>query len=229
MNFENNISANKEDKSPKEQKIEKARQEVENWGDALGMPLDGKIKEAIVMLNVWGFPTGMSCEGHLDSGYPAPWVTITADDNIEEFYENETEIYKQVAAKYGVSVEEVKKGDNMEAWKEAVNIIRQQPETKEAKLLREKNEKLKQKLQSLLEEFYQAREVTEEERLMLEDGAFDFMLHNGGKFFIPNEMEFRWAELSQADRDRKGEVLEAAQMEMEKFSNFLKTKYLKHE
>ncbi len=44
--------------------------------DALGTPIDPGIFETVVLLNLLGFPTVQSCEGHLDHGTPYSWVTV---------------------------------------------------------------------------------------------------------------------------------------------------------
>jgi len=40
------------------------------------MPVDGKIKPLVAALRWHGFPTTMSCEGHMDRGNPFPWIEI---------------------------------------------------------------------------------------------------------------------------------------------------------
>jgi len=45
--------------------------------DGLGTPIDEKILETVVALNVLGVCTSQSCEGHLDHGRPYPWITFT--------------------------------------------------------------------------------------------------------------------------------------------------------
>lgn len=42
--------------------------------DRLGCPIDGGILETVVALNLLGFWTSQSCEGHLDEGLPYPWI-----------------------------------------------------------------------------------------------------------------------------------------------------------
>src|SRR5258708_6661208 len=49
---------------------------VAGFQDRLGTPLDPGIFETVVMLNLQGFPTLQSCEGHLDHGCFYPWVTV---------------------------------------------------------------------------------------------------------------------------------------------------------
>lgn len=52
------------------------RKKVDRLTDGLGMPLDEGIKEIVVALNVYGFQTCMSCEGHADRACSYPWVWI---------------------------------------------------------------------------------------------------------------------------------------------------------
>ncbi len=51
--------------------------------DKLGKKVDAGIIETVVVLNLLGMPTTMSCEGHLDHGTGAPWVDIE-DTNASE-------------------------------------------------------------------------------------------------------------------------------------------------
>ena len=59
--------------------------EVAHWTDGLGMPIDPKIKETVIALNIMGFETSQSCEGHADRGLPHPWIHFNVYD--EEFEE----------------------------------------------------------------------------------------------------------------------------------------------
>ena len=49
---------------------------VEQFTDSLGAEVDPGIFETVVLLNLLGFRTFQSCEGHLDHGTCYPWVTI---------------------------------------------------------------------------------------------------------------------------------------------------------
>ncbi len=55
---------------------DQAEEKVGQFRDALKMPVEKGIRETVLMLNVLGFTTLMSCEGHLDRGLPYPWVDI---------------------------------------------------------------------------------------------------------------------------------------------------------
>jgi hypothetical protein len=59
-------------------------QEVATVADNLGMPIDAGIRQAVIALRMWRFPTDGSCEGHTDDGLPYPWVEIYAPDQPEE-------------------------------------------------------------------------------------------------------------------------------------------------
>ena len=51
--------------------------------DRLGKHIDKGIFDTVVALNILGFDTDMSCEGHLDHGLPYPWIDIrhTAEEH----------------------------------------------------------------------------------------------------------------------------------------------------
>jgi len=49
---------------------------VEKIADGLGKPIEKGIKEAVIALNLLGFKTACSCEGHIERARPYPWVII---------------------------------------------------------------------------------------------------------------------------------------------------------
>lgn len=53
---------------------EEARAFARRITDRLGNPIDEGILETVVALNMLGFRTCQSCEGHLDGGRPYPWI-----------------------------------------------------------------------------------------------------------------------------------------------------------
>ena len=65
--------------------------------DKLSMPIDEGIKETVIVLQVLGFNTTQSCEGHDGRGLPYPWIMIECGNDspykdiqiaeyLEEFY-----------------------------------------------------------------------------------------------------------------------------------------------
>lgn len=68
--------------------------------DGQGCPIDEGIVETVVAFNLLGLRTSQSCEGHLEGGWPYPWVDFETD---------EFPAFKQVledASREGLSIEE---------------------------------------------------------------------------------------------------------------------------
>ena len=62
-------------------KLHKIKKEVDLIKDKLGMPVDELIKQAVIALRLWDFPTSGSCQGHntITEYYKPsiyPWVDI---------------------------------------------------------------------------------------------------------------------------------------------------------
>lgn len=220
-------------RTEKEKKLRTIRSEVDNYGDRLGEGVDEGIKETVSVYNAIGLPTSASCEGHFEGneskhGFPVPWVEVGASNEPQWRFEREEQIYGQIAKKYGVTVDKVLHADNNEAWKEAVQLSVGQQETAEYKAWEEENERLFVKMESLLQEFYKGRDVADEFRLIADKKAGGFRVHNGGKFYIPNNKKERLQkELTEEERNRIPEVLKGSQQEMRIFTEFLKEKYFR--
>ena len=88
----------------KEQEWKAVEASVDQITDALGKPIEDRIKQPVVALNVYKINTSQSCEGHSNGhGRRYPWVEISAPDEPKERFEGEREIYKKVAAEFGVT------------------------------------------------------------------------------------------------------------------------------
>jgi hypothetical protein len=164
--------------------LNKLRKKVDKITDALGMPVDEGIKEAVIMFNAVGLYTSASCEGHLDHGLPAPWIDVEAPNEPKERYVGENEIYRKVARKYNLKIEELRRGYNMDAWWEAIKEAEKSGETKEYKIWRKENQKLLKKAKKFLNEFYKNRKVDSDVKLKIDIfGNGSFRIHNGGKYY----------------------------------------------
>lgn len=64
---------------------EEACEAVKQLTDLLGNPVDEGIVETVAALNLLGFSTYQSCEGHLDHGAYCPWVMICDPDRRREW------------------------------------------------------------------------------------------------------------------------------------------------
>ena len=216
------VSGSGENKLAKEAAWESKRKEIEGYADALGYGIDGKIKESLVALNILGLPTSASCEGHIDRGISAPWVEISAPNEPEERFVGEKETYQKIAEKYGITSEDVKRSNNHQAWVEAEIETSKNDETERYKKWQGENEKLMVKAEGLIQEFYKNRKASEGDRIVIDKyGAGIFRIHNGGEDYknVPEN-------ISEEQRRELSRRLSNHQKEMEKFSMFLKEKYL---
>jgi len=208
----------------KEEKLDNIRKEVDGTGDALGKPLDSRIKETVVFLKALEINTGQSCEGHIDR--PAPWVLIESEDEPKERWYDQDKIFQATAEKYGITLEDVKRANNMDAWREAYEASARKPETKKFKDWREKNERLQKKVAELLEQFYAEREA--EEKLTIEEGA-DSSFWLG---FAENKKlatKVLNGEATEEERNSLNKKLPQRQAEMAAFTKFLEEKYWSNE
>ena len=210
--------------SEKETRIQDVEKQVDETADNLNMPIDEGIKETVVAFNIWNFPTSASCEGHTEEGIPAPWINVMALNKPEERYVNEEEVYRKTAEKYNISVEDVKRSINHDAWVEAVKELSKNDETEEYKNWYKKNKDLMEKAEDLLNEFYANREVESSVKLQIRKEAEGFRVHNGGEDYVPI-VEHR-KKLSKEEEKALATRIVKYRVEMNDFAKFLKDKFL---
>jgi len=102
--------------------------------DRLGKPIDPGIFDTVVALNVLGFKTTMSCEGHANRGVAAPWIDIEP--------QNAARIKKQVSE---VQRQKYPEGGSHPLTEEAKQLTSQ---------IEQEQQKLLQQLISYLQQFY---------------------------------------------------------------------------
>lgn len=212
-------------------KMSRWKQEEERVGkisDTLGKKIEEGIKPLVVALNVFRFPTDASCQGHTDWGLPIPWIDIEAPNQPEERFVGEKQIFRDIARKHGISVEEVRQANHNEAWREALTKSSEAPETLEYKAWRKANERLKIALRKLLDEFYADREVAGDAQIMIfraAEGGFRIRpqgKHSGkGRHYKPVR------KMNKEELQKAAERLPRYRQEMQEFTLFLKGKYFK--
>ena len=84
----------------KKQQWQNMEKEVASWGDALGLGIDPGIKNTVIVLNLLGFKTSSSCEGHMDRALAYPWVDFeTENQEIVNLNNQQQDIVKRIDEK----------------------------------------------------------------------------------------------------------------------------------
>lgn len=168
--------------------------------DGLGMEIDKGIFDTVVALNILGFNTYQSCEGHLgEHGCTYPWVYIEPE-NMPEYPERpDTNDYDELVA--------FNNSKEVRAYqKEATKIF----------------SPIADSIMNMLELFYKDHLPKRERyRLTLEFYPSRIRLQ---PYFSPDEEEYRFP-----SKEIREEFLKETQLEMQKFTEFLKKKYFKEE
>lgn len=154
----------------KQQQWDSVAKEVDSWVDGLGYPIDQGIKETVIVLNLLGFPTRQSCEGHLNHGEASPWIDfaitqpefVNLQNQASEFYKVELkEPFQTLKLKYPhLSRDEIfqtQEGESLKpAYEKFLYLL---------SLSQEEAKKILLPLFELLDKFYQAHECTKDQKL----------------------------------------------------------------
>lgn len=207
--------------------------------------VDPGIQETVAYLNMLGFETSESCEGHADRANPAPRVNFSAPSRPRWRYVGEKESYETAAKKHGLTLDEVlefirpKYGEDVthpdpeneerlfQASQEGDAMTPRLEEHEDFKKWWKETEALSKKMIEWLEEFYREREVADDIRLKLhrDEDTSSYFLHNGGTDFLSmadSDVLQKLAPAILAGRKLKNE---AYQNEMRAFTAFLRQKY----
>lgn len=196
--------------------------EVSSWTDALGLGIDPKIKETVIVLNLLGFKTSQSCEGHINWGNAYPWVAFDYEsDQFKALTSKLREISQQTKAeeaelkkKYSeltiqeiMQTKDVSKLDELYKQRHAIND--KMDILSKTKIL---------PLQNLMISFYAVQPLNVDKILILDDHLpFQFSLNsNGGKWQITRSFA------------EKAKKLDEYQEEMQAFTKFLRDYYFNH-
>ena len=205
---------------------EKTKNEVMRITDKLGKGLDEGIIETVVAFQVLGINTFQSCEGHVDheSESPSPYIDV-ATPGLEKDGKKVDKMYKIAnairrptylrAAFNNLTGKAVSKDEIYHLEVQAQEMNEQ---------LREKNAPEVQKVQGLLNEFYQDRSVAEDTRLFIDQ----YFIHGEGRLRPTGadelEQQIKSGSVNLEERKRK---LETYQSEVAAFTTFLRNKFLK--
>lgn len=181
----------------------------------------------MAVFNLSGLPTTASCEGHNEIGEhrPWPWVEIGAPDEPEERFVGQKELFEKTAQQQNVSLEKLKRGEPEDLYWALQREIIKNPETPEYLLWQERNRKLQEEAEKLLQEFYEKRKVDEDVRLSTGGSS-------GSNFDISSEhdreimLKLLDQSFTEAEKQSLLQKLPARKKEMRDFTEFLKGKFL---
>jgi hypothetical protein len=203
----------------KKQHWQSMEKEVDSWKDALGLGIDTGIKNTVIVLNLLGFKTSASCQGHIDWGLPYPWIDFAMEDNEINTLNNERQaIYKRVVEKES---EIQKKHPNLslaEALRkeesEELNMMYQKMHTINNKIEIASKTKLIP-LKNLISDFYKTHSVDSDVMIIIYEINPTFLrMHSlGGNWQIVR------------DNNEKVKKLKEYQQEMNLFTTFLTNYY----
>ena len=186
---------------------QKMAEEIDHTVDGAGYPIDKKIKEVVIVLNLLGFRTTASCEGHLDHGDCYPWIDIGMEQAIPEHLQQELEaVAEQMQqVKLPISDEDIKSAKIVKRF-DALKI------QKEKYILQQTSS-----VHQLLEGFYAT------------SNALFYTVQIGEKHLPWGEVRIYskdgdW-QLIRSENKKKLKLLEY-QKEMDRFTNFLIGKFL---
>lgn len=202
---------------------EEEKAAVAEMGDVLGRGIDEGIKEGVIAFNVSGLHTSASCEGHIGSGVLFPWVEVSAPDKPDERFVGEGDAAVRIAARYGITEEDVRRANNEGAWREWIKEVTEREETSEFSAWRKKNEALKERAGKFLEKFYETHTPLDGMKLGAQgfgDGGFRVCVESEYSFYpIPDK------EISDEKEREYLAQQDAARREMRLFAQFLKERY----
>ena len=191
----------------KEQRWQEITQDVTRLRDKLGMEVDAGIFETVVALNALAVSTFASCEGHLDRGTRAPWVSIASQHPSAQI-----SIAKLSDDAFHASKSGEKTQAEIDALFSEVHRCR-----REVKMYHVQE---RQKLLGYLASFYQSRDVPFDQRLIVRPTGTD------GK----GRLECQGADCQEVTPlEMRRQKLADYQAEMQAFTAFLKAEYFKDE
>ncbi len=196
----------------------KITKKVNSLKDALGMPIDSKIKQVVIGLNANGITTTSSCGGHKNRGVLFPWVMCSPVNGKPKYrFNHEKIIWEKIIKKYNIVSKNIFWPKNKEAETEYYKLCLAAGETKKYKNWYKKLDLFIEEMRKILKEFYSNRDS--EIKIVVDDKIFENAL-----FSIPEEkleMKLR----KKLNNKHLLNLLVQTRKEMSAFAEFLKKRY----
>lgn len=210
----------------KQQRWDAMEKEVDSWIDGMGMPIDPGIKKAVIVLNLLGFETQQSCEGHADRGLFDPWIRFASkgDDQIRALNKELDDVIDRIDT---LESEILKKHPDL-SFSEAMQQEELSPELNELYTKRymigQERDKVTRvvmlPLYKLITNFYKAHSADFDRMLILDESVYD---ESGAVLPVLSNMGAKWQ--ITRDENEKLQKLKEYQQEMQLFADFLTDYY----
>lgn len=204
-----NASADSLNKSglTKKQQWQNMEKEVASWVDGLGLGIDPGIKNTVIVLNLLGFKTSASCEGHMDRALAYPWVDFeTENQEVVALNNQQQDIVKRIEEKQS----EIQKKYPDLSWGEALRKEESEELNAiypELHAINDKIEKLSKvqlvPLKNLLADFYKNRSIDPDKMITIQERAFLRMYSLGGDWQIVRDDNERLKKLKEYQQEMK--------------------------
>jgi hypothetical protein len=220
----------------KQQQWQEMKDKMDSMADAAGAGIEEGIKDTVIFLNLLGFNTYQSCEGHVYAGRVAPWIDFEAPNKPEWYFNKQKEIYEEYSKRLNIPVEDFKyhkmmkiSKEHLAAFLEATKLVGESGESPEYLAWESENHKYFDLVKNLVEEFYTTRheEVPKNVQLVVDRGSSGqaIELHNGGDDYELLDRIDTSVVPPDEEIEKLSGRLKSYQAEMQIFTEFLKNKY----
>jgi len=187
--------------------------------DSLGMPIDEKIKELVVAMNLFGLRTEGSCQGHPNKRLLFPYIYCKISGEPKYQYRREKQIKKKLMQKYHIKNNKMLHSDSDSSnkfWDEYVKIIFKLKYLNKYVKWAKKNEPLGKKIFALINEFNKKKTLSKNNKLRL------IRIYPG--YRIVSSVDTDTKKIS---NEAKKNLIILSQKTFGDFTKFLKNKYFK--
>ena len=235
-----------QEKVGKELAWEQKRKEIDEITDIIGHKIDNGIKETVVAFDMNNLPTHNSCEGHIDNGFPYPFVEVTAGEEPRWKYEDQEELFKKVAEEKDIQFEKIERESSqwdVNLYEEVENETgkrlnlkgeKELVETDGYKEWKKRNKEMFERAQDLLQEYNKNKEQNNPDAEIILEGNeetdFTFRPQSGFNRGVDaldcmEEREKNNWKLTEEEKQRLEEKLKERRASMKEFTEFLREKY----
>lgn len=241
------IAERKKDKLEKELIWEQKRKELEETTDYLGHKIDEGIKEMVIALDMNNLPTHNSCEGHINHGFPYPFVEVVAGEEPKWKFEGQEELFKKVVEEKNILLEKTERESpewDVNLYEEVENEVgkrlnlkneKELVETEKYKEWKKRNKEIFERAQDLLREYNKNKEQNNPDSEIILEGneETDFTFRPRSGFdrsvdtvqYMKERERNNW-KLTEEEEIKLNEKLRERRASMKDFIEFLHERYL---